>query len=531
MTLRRSIGMIPLLFTSVGCMIGSGWLFGSFYAAQIAGPAAVFSWLIGGFMVAFIALTFAELSTMLPITGGLARYSYLSHGTVVSFSMSWLAWLSCVAVAPTEVQAVLQYSTSYFPGLVTKVHGTHVLTLLGVCVATGLMLLVSLLNIMAVKLLVRVNALLTWGKLLIPFITITTIMAHHFTVSNFTAHRFAPDGLHGVLWALPSAGIIFSFLGFKEASLLAGEAKNPGKTLPIAILGSVGICTLLYALLQIGFIGAIPKTVLANGWQQLSFVGDAGPFAGIAASLGLSALALLIYADALVSPLGTAVIYTTTTARLSYAMSLNHYTPAFILGLNQHGVPVAAVLVNCVVGLFMLLPSPSWQTLVGFQSVAIVLAYAVGPIALLCLRQQLPRIKRPFSLPVHRILSAITFYFCSLIIYWAGWETLWHLMLAVLFGLLLFYVYRCCGRNPIPLSHWRAAGWLVCYFGSLTLISYLGNFGGGLALLPFGWDFLVILLDSLFCIYVAYHLRLDASTSQDLFDNDREMQVYLKHHS
>ena len=527
MRLQRSISTVGLLLTSVGCMVGSGWLFGAYYAAQIAGPSSVLSWLLGGVMVAFIALTFSEISSMLPVAGGIARYSHFSHGSLVSFCMSWLAWLSCVAVAPTEVQAILQYSSGYFPGLVIKQQGVHVLTMSGFAIASVLMLLISLLNIMGIKLLTCFNALITWGKLLIPLVVVIVIMYHHFSVTNFTAHGFASGGLHGILWALPTAGIVFSFLGFREATSLAGEAKSPGVAVPIAVLGSVFICSLLYVFLQIGFIGAVSPQALAEGWAHLNYAGDSGPFAGIAASLGLGFLVLLIYADALVSPFGTAVIYTTTTARLNYAMSFNRYTPAFMLQLNQRGVPVLAVVVNCLLGLFMFLPFPTWQALVGFQSIAIVLAYAVGPVTLLCLRHQLPKLRRPFVLPASKTLCVITFYFCNLIAYWTGWETIWRLMFAIMFGGILFAIQRSCDKKMVLPLQWRSALWLLPYFTTLTLISYLGNFGSGKAVIPFGWDFLVIFVFSLCFIYIAFRSRLSAQTSQEILAHDQEMKDFL----
>ncbi|HSG31429.1 MAG TPA: amino acid permease, partial [Thermodesulfobacteriota bacterium] len=80
--LSREIGFVALLFTGITGMIGSGWLFASMYAAQIAGPAAIFSWFIGGFVAIILALVYAELGGMLPVAGGIARIPHFSHGTI-----------------------------------------------------------------------------------------------------------------------------------------------------------------------------------------------------------------------------------------------------------------------------------------------------------------------------------------------------------------------------------------------------------------------------------------------------------------
>ncbi|MFX8840765.1 amino acid permease, partial [Acinetobacter baumannii] len=86
----------------VGSVIGSGWLFGPLYAAQIAGPAAVISWILGGLLMIVIALTFAELGSAFPVAGGMVQYAQYSHGPLVSFITGWMVWISSVTVAPVE---------------------------------------------------------------------------------------------------------------------------------------------------------------------------------------------------------------------------------------------------------------------------------------------------------------------------------------------------------------------------------------------------------------------------------------------
>ena len=82
--LRRDIGVVGLLFTSVGSIIGSGWLFGALNAAEIAGPAAILSWVLGGFMIMLIGLTYAELGTMFPVSGGVVRFPHFAFGSFAS---------------------------------------------------------------------------------------------------------------------------------------------------------------------------------------------------------------------------------------------------------------------------------------------------------------------------------------------------------------------------------------------------------------------------------------------------------------
>ena len=113
--LKRHVGVIGLLFASVGSIIGSGWLFGALDASVAAGPAAVISWALGGLMILLIALIYAELGTMFPLSGGVVRYPHLAFGTFASFTSGWITWVAVGTTAPIEVEATLQYGTKYAP--------------------------------------------------------------------------------------------------------------------------------------------------------------------------------------------------------------------------------------------------------------------------------------------------------------------------------------------------------------------------------------------------------------------------------
>jgi amino acid transporter len=100
--LRRDIGRIGLLFAGVGSIIGSGWLFGAMNASIIAGPSAVFSWIIAGVMIILIGLSFSELGTMFPVTGGVIRFPQYAFGGFASFSMGWITWVAAAVVPAIE---------------------------------------------------------------------------------------------------------------------------------------------------------------------------------------------------------------------------------------------------------------------------------------------------------------------------------------------------------------------------------------------------------------------------------------------
>lgn len=507
-TLNRRFSPLTLLMLSINGMIGSAWLFAPLYAAKIAGVGSLLAWVIGGIATAVIALTFAELSVLLPVAGGTAHIPKLSHGTFTSFMMTWIAWLSALTMAPIEVQAVLQYASTYFQSLMHSVNGVPVLTGTGLGFAALLMLGLCIINIASFKGLVRFNFSLFLFKVVVIALTVAALLHASYHPENFNTFTdsFSPSGWHAILAAVATGGIAFAFTGFKHGVELAGEAKRMQFAIPLAIVGSVLACLLLYLGLQVAFISALDPALLSQGWAQVAFSGDVGPFAGLAAALGLGWLLKLLYVDAAISPLGAGLIYVTSTARILYAMSDIGFVPRFLMTLNKQRFPVAAILVNFVIGLFLFLPFPGWQAMVGFLVSGMVISYAMGPVAVLCLRREFPDEVRQFRLPFANITCPLAFYFCNLISYWTGWDTLYKLAIAITIGVLFFALAYFQGKLPKQSLGLKSAAWVVPYLSGLVCISYMGAFGGK-NWIPFGWDFLVMAVFSAFILTLAVATR------------------------
>lgn len=506
---KRSIKRIPLLFASVSAILGSGWLFSAYYASVLAGPSALLSWLFAGAAVIIVAFVFAELSAMLPVTGSSVRVPHCTHGTLVSFVFSWLIWLSYVAFTPTEVQAVVQYLSYYFPGLLYPDAG---LTHRGYLTATGLMLLVSMINVFSLRWLMRCNTLLTLLKVLIPaFIALVLIGAF------FSPHQlvhpghstFMPFGLHGVFAAMASGGIVFAFNGFKQACEMAGEAENPSRSLPFAIVGSVLLCLLLYLLLQIAFLVALTPADLAQGWEHMALAHGSSPLAAISTEHHLSWMLPLLYTGAIIGPLAAGLMYAGSAARSLSATSHNGYLPEFLQRVTTHGSPIIAIVINFAFGMLLFAPLPGWDKMVTFLTSLIAVTYAIGPISLVTLRRQLPHQRRPFKLPFPLVWGTLAFYVCTLLIYWSGWQIVSKLGLALVAGLVILAAYHLGSkRGRQVVFDWKASTWMWLYFIGISVISWLGNFGGGLGVIPFGWDFLVIFVFSVGIIELARRVHL-----------------------
>jgi amino acid transporter len=526
--LRRDIGRTALLFSGIGSIIGSGWLFGAFKAAGIAGPAAVLSWAIGAIMILLIGLTYAELGPMFPVSGGVARYPHYSFGSAASFVMGWITWLAAASVAPVEVEAALNYASNNIGGLahLSAAAGQNpVLTFpLGYAVAVVLMAFFVWLNFRGIRWFAKFNnPIVTW-KLVIIVLVVVAFLLTRFRGANFSDFGgFAPGGVHGIFEAIATAGITFSFLGFRQGVELAGETDNPSRNIPFAIIGSVLGCGLIYVLLQVAFIGAAPVGgkggLAAVGWSNLSFTNDFGPLAGIAKLIGLSWLATVLYVDAVISPGDTGLIYTTVTARISHAMARNRNVPSVLERTSSEGAPTAGLILAFVVGLIFFLPFPGWQKLIEFITSATVLSFGAGPLVMMAMRRQMPDLKRSFRLPGGHVIPFLAFFSANMIVYWAGWDTNYKLYLGILAGLVLYGVNMVFGRERLPRLDLRSAAFLVPWLGGLCLISFLGNYpeksmnAGNLAV--FGtsgtaliWAALVILAISAVSYVLAIALRL-----------------------
>jgi amino acid transporter len=361
-------------------------------------------------------------------------------------------------------------------------------------------------------------------KLIVPFGVVIMFLLTSHRVENMglnsqSPHEFAPFGLEGVLSAVALAGVVYSFCGFQHAALLAGESKRPQRDIPIALIGSIFICTILYCGLQYAFITALPQSALANGWHQLSFIGDAGPLAGLAATLGIMWLVTVLYLDSIVSPLGTGILYVASSARIVQTMSQSGNAPKFFGKIAKSGIPMRAIFLNLVVSMLAFLPFSGWKAIVSFLSSALVFSFAVGPICLVALRKQQPERKRPFHLPFYQLISFIAFYVCNLMIFWSGWGVVWKLAVTVFSGLAVFIVSNYLSRKTLALEHvassldYKSAVWLVPYMLGFCVLSYLGTYPGGTKIIPIGPDFVYLGIFSLAIFYLSQKTCLPKAES------------------
>lgn len=498
--IRRDVGPFALMLTGLGSIIGSGWLFGAWRAAQIAGPGAIWAWVIGAVIIMAIALTYAELGSMFPESGGMVRYGHYSHGSLVGFIAAWANWIAIVSVISVEAEASAQYMSSWkwqwAKDLYHQMPGGHgELSTNGLLIAAALVVVYFLFNFWSVKLFARSNTAITLFKLVIPAATAVLLIASGFHPENFSV------GIHGelhktdfpsILTAVAIAGIVFSFNGFQSPVNLAGEARNPGRSIPFAIVCSIALATVVYVLLQISFIGAVPREMLANvGWHGINF---SSPFADLAIILGLQWLATLLFIDAVISPSGTGMTYTATTARMLYGMERNGTLPKILGRVHpKWGVPRPAMWVNLGVSFLFLFFFRGWGALAAVISVATIISYLTGPVSVMTLRRTAPELHRPFRLAGLPLLAGAAFIMSTELLYWAKWPLTGEIILLMVVALPVYFYYQAkAGWHDFG-RQMKGAWWLVCYLPTLALVSWAGStMFGGKGYLSYGWDLAVV---------------------------------------
>jgi amino acid transporter len=502
--IRREVGAVALMFTGLGSIIGSGWLFGAWRAAQLAGPGAVYAWIIGAVVILFVAFTYAELGAMFPESGGAVRYGHYSHGSLVGFVAGWAAWIAIVSVIPVEAEASVQYMSSWpWPWAqalyVHAANGQGELTFPGLSISAALVVVYFLVNFWSVKVFANTNSAITFFKLIVPAATAIALMCTGFHWENFKVgiHGGAHVGnLAAILTAVATSGIVFSYNGFQSPVNLAGEARHPGRSVPFAIFGSIALATVVYLMLQIAFLGSVAPEHLSEGWAGLEY---SSPFAQLALALNLNWLAILLYADAFVSPSGTGSTYTATTARMIYAMERSGTVPEVFGRVHpRYGIPRPAMWFNLAVSFVFLFFFRGWGKLAAVISVATIITYLVVPISVMVLRRTAPELHRPLRVPGLKILAPIAFVMATLMLFWARWPQTGKIMLLLILPMPVYLYYQAKAEWRDFGRQLRAGWWLFAYLVAITILSWAGSKEfGGQDYIRYGWDQLCIAVAAL----------------------------------
>jgi amino acid transporter len=524
--LDRSIGFWGLMFVSLGSIIGSGWLLGALSAAQVAGGASIIAWVLAALMLSVLALIHAELGTAYPVAGGTARFPYFAFGALAGFTAGWAAYLQAVTIAPIEVEASITYidGTDWAKQHFQMLNSNFTLNGRGFIVAAVLMVVFTTINLMGAKLLSESNSIMVIWKVFVPALTVVVLIILSFHLHNFSAGGgFFTKGWHGIFAALP-VGVVFALQGFEQAVQMAGEARDPQKTVSRAIITAMLVGATIYILLEISFIGALTPSNLAHGWADPLGAPSDSAYYTIALALGAGWLAKILLADAIISPAGTGLIYVGTSSRISYALGEDDVMPNWLTQTSKRHVPIYSILLAFGIGILAFLPFPSWQSLVALVTSATAIMYAFAPISLAALQDRDPDRPRAYHMPWPNVLNPAGFIFANLIIYWSGFEATWKILVGIFFGRVIFEI-ELRRRDDVHREDvdWRAASWIWPWLIGMTIIGLVGRYGtGSLNDLPNWIDLLVVALFSLVIFYYAVSLAMTSQQVNDAVQTEEE---------
>ncbi|MBS0410599.1 MAG: amino acid permease [Proteobacteria bacterium] len=455
--LKRTLGALNLVLLGIGCVIGTGiFVLTGRAAAQFAGPGIMISFVITGTLCALVALCYAELASVLPVSGSAYSYSYASMGEVVAWIMGLLllleyglaastvavGWSGYVGSLLADLHIHIPPALTAAPNVAAKDAAGAVIHDASGHVVMGIMNLPAIIGIAAVTTLLvvgisesaTVNNIIVVIKLtvVIAFIVIGSryvnpahwsplvpaeiparppgtdmslwaqiVRALGAVITGDTTHKY---GLGGVIHG--AAVIFFAYLGFEAVSTAGAEAKNPAKDMPIGILGALGICTVLYILTSGVLVGIVPYASLDNP----------APIAVAVNQIGLPWFAILVKIGAIAGLSSVMLVLLYGQTRIFYTMSRDGLLPSALASVHKRfKTPwINTILVGaaaCGAAGFM-----SLDALADLSNVGSLAAFAIVCATVIYLRFKAPELERPFKAPAFWLTGGLAIILCLLLL-------------------------------------------------------------------------------------------------------------------
>ncbi len=387
---------------SATAMVGSGWLFSAQLNAKIAGNYAFLSWFLAGILVMLVGLSLAQVVSVYPVRGATTRTSALSHNPLFGMPFAFANWFGLMVTIGTEAAATTQYlATAIKSHQLVDTNST--LTTDGKILSLAILVIYLFINYFGIRLLSKVNNIITILKIFTPLFTILLFLIGHFDSSNFSLassnHVF---GFSSAITAIISAGLIYSYNGFQLSVAFASEVKNPKRNIPLSIIISIIIVMAVYMLLQLSFMGAVPHDMLSTGWTSINFK---SPLMNLATLLGLNFLATIIITDSVISPSGTGYSYLGGSSRLLFAMAKEGQMPKWMITTlhPKYLICRRSILINFILTGLILWNSDSWESLMVVVTGYHIIGYMSAPISMGAIKPK----TRIFGFIVFTILSLV----------------------------------------------------------------------------------------------------------------------------
>ncbi len=502
---RKELGTWHVILLAIGAILGPAIAYAPVYTVAYAGPSGIIAWPLAMLMIIPLGLIYSELGTMWPKAGGVAYYPSKSNGPLVGAINGWSSFVGYILVGPVIVFAVVEYLSYYFPSF----YSSGNLTYLGIVIAEVILVLVFIVNILRIKHMGDINLILT--LVTVSLIAVMLIgLSFFFRASNLNSPAlggFTPYGYTGLFGAITLT--VFGFGGFRQPIDYAAEIKNPGRSIPLAVIISIIISGLIFTLEALFFAGAVRFSafgITSGNWGAFTSYGS--PYASEAKVLALPVIVVVSIIVALIATFKDGVIYYGGAARVTQQLAKeDHYLPRIFDRINKHGIPIYAVFLVLIVVVILLALGRSLATIIGVMVDGLLVSYAPGCVSLMVFRKTDPDVKRPFRLPAAKILAPIGFVVANLLVFWSGWSAIQIIMPLDLVGALLVIIYS--RYTKVDFKYLSYGVWLPIYFLAIIAISYIGSsFFGGTNIIPFPYDSVVFIIVTLVFYYLGVELGI-----------------------
>lgn len=412
--LNKVLRTPAVLLIGINGVIGGGIFLLPGEVARLAGPEAVWAYLVAGIIVTFIGLSFAELSSMYTRTGGAMVYTEAAMGRTVAFSVGWMAWLTYVSGWAALSNGLVTYLAALVPALRPYNNAIIVAVVAALC----------LLNTYGVKRGANTIAFFTVAKIL-PLLLLVVVGLSRFGSPAMAAAAPVAHGFGKAVLML-----VFAYGGFEMATVPAGEMTNPRKTIALVVIGTLVLVTVLYMLIQYAAMRLDPG--IASAENPLASAG-AYMFAGGAVVMAIGAALSILGTQSGVALVGP---------RQLYALGQNGSLPRWLGYLYiKRKTPVVAIWVT---GALVMLAATSgtFTTLILLNVAARLLEYAAVCLSAVILRFRAPTAKRFFRLPFGMAIPAVATLLCVALLTRESARELWVALVALAVGLAWYVPSR-----------------------------------------------------------------------------------------
>jgi APA family basic amino acid/polyamine antiporter len=474
--LKRSLGALNLVLLGIGCIIGTGiFVLTGRAAADFAGPGIMISFVITGALCTLVALCYAELASAVPVSGSAYSYSYAAMGELAAWVMGLLLVLEYGLAASTVAVGWSGYLVSllkdigiHIPPALTAAPGVDIREA-GVVVARGIVNLPAMIAMLAVTSLLvigisestTVNNIVVAIKLsvVVAFIVIGSFFVNpdlwvplvpaeippppagtprglwpdiwRALVDVVTAQNTSRYGIGGLISG--AATIFFAYIGFEAVSTAGAESRNPSRDMPIGILGSLLICTVLYILTAAVLVGIVPYTELD----------DPAPIAKAVNLIGLPWFAILVKVGAIAGLSSVMLVLLYGQTRIFYTMARDGLLPGVLATVHpRFRTPwINTIIVGCVAAASAGLMS--LDALADLTNVGSLAAFAIVCLTVLYLRYAAPALKRPFRTPLSPLTPVLGALMCLFLLMslMAKSATRGFFVVYLLVGLVVYFLY------------------------------------------------------------------------------------------